>query len=232
MELWPFLFLLIVFYSTATFFNDCISFFKTFSSSQDKYSVLRTQDTKIIPTCSRCSSVPNLDWSWRVLKISSQFNSTTECEVDNLILNSSQLFIPASALESDTLYKIQLNTTSLTRSISEYSSFEFRTNDLPRGGYCNTKPYESQTLLNAFQTSCYAWYDRDQPLSYEYWYSTDGAKYGLFFSGEGPASGVTFLKPGLPERGFVISVKVIIKDSLGESTVLFLTVKVSSCNAV
>ena len=177
--------------------------------------------------CPRCSSVPDLAWSWRVLKILSHLNSTTRSEVENLILNASELFLPANTLQSNTLYKIQLNATSYASNVRGYLSYELRTNDVPRRGFCDIKSYESTTLLNAFQTSCHAWYDRDQPLEYEFWYSIDGLKYSLFYRGENPASGKTFFRTGLPERDYMISVKVIIGDAWGESTVRFLTIKVS-----
>ena len=189
--------------------------------------MFHSEDFEILPLCPQCSSIPDLHWSWRVLKICSQLNSTTQCEVDNLVLNSSQLSIPANTLQPDTLYKIQLNATSYARNLSGYCSYEFQTNDVPRAGYCDVKSHKSATLLNAFETTCYAWYDRDQPLNYEYWYSTDGAIYTLFYRGELPTTGLTFFKAGSPERGFVINVKIIINDRLGESTIQFLNIKVS-----
>ena len=216
-------------FKTVTPFRDSI-FLHLSSYQGNKQSVVlsSSKDTKIIPLCPRCSSIPQLHWSWRILKISHQLNSTTECDFDKLILNSSQLLIPASTLQPGTLYKIQLNATSYTQNINGFWSYQFQTNDNPRSGYCEVQSHDSATLLNAFETSCYAWYDRDRPLNYEYWYSTDGDRYALFYRGKLSTSGLTFFKAGLPEQGFIINVKIVIEDSLGESTVQFLTVKVSS----
>ena len=155
-----------------------------------------------------------------------ELNSTAKYALHNLIVNSSVLFLPANILQHDTSYKVQLNVTNLTRNITGYSSYEFKTNDVPMDGFCDVQPYESAGILNAFQTSCYAWYDRDQPLTYEYWYAVDGVNYTAFYRGKKPVSGQTFFEEGTPERNFEISVKVIIKDALEEQTMVHLTVKV------
>lgn len=209
-------------------FTPFVMIFFTFSSSQGNLNpTFHTKDTHIFPLCSRCSSIPYLVWSWRILKISSHLNSTREYEVDNITLNSSKLFIPANTLQPDTLYNIQLNVTNRPRNTSEHSSYELRTNDIPRAGYCEVRSADSTTLLTSFRANCYAWYDKDQPLSYEYLYSIDGTIYNVFFRGETPTSGPTFFEAGLMERDFLVIIKVVIKDSLGEATVLFLTVEVS-----
>ena len=208
--------------------NNPVTLLYTFSSSQaNENSIFHTKDTEIIPRCLQCQSIPDLVWSWRVLEISSHVNFTSESEVENLILNASELFLPANILQPNSLYKILLNATSYAGNVSGYLSYELRTNDIPRNGYCDIKSFESKTLLNAFQTSCHAWFDRDTPLTYEYLYSIDELEYSLFYRGQRPDSRRTFFKTGLPERDYRISVKVIIWDGLGESTVQVLTVKVS-----
>ncbi|XP_028413115.1 uncharacterized protein LOC114535974 [Dendronephthya gigantea] len=195
------------------------------SSQANKHFVLSTKEVKIISLCSRCPAIPDLTWTWRVLKISSKPNSTKEDEVNGLNVKSRNLYIPPNALQPDSLYKIQVNTTSLALNISGYVVYDLRTNDVPKYGFCNIETHESFTPLKAFQTVCRSWYDKDQPLSYEFWYSNDGVNYSLFYNGLTPDSGKTFLKPGKAERGYVVSVKVVIKDYLGESTVQILPVE-------
>lgn len=208
--------------------NNPVTLLYTFSSSQEnENSIFHTKATKIIPLCPQCQSIPDLVWSWRVLEISSYVNFTTESEVENITLNASELFLPANILQPNSVYRILLNATSYAGNVSGYLSYELRTNDIPRSGYCDIKPFESKTLLNAFQTNCHAWFDRDTPLSYEYLYSIDELEYSLFYRGQHPDSRRTFFKTGLPERDYRISVKVIIWDGVGESAVQVLTVKVS-----
>ncbi len=92
---------------------------------------------------------------------------------------------------------------------------------------CFVTPSEGFAVETIFNITCVGWHDEDKPLTYEFRYNTS---VGLVINYPNARIGMNTLSTNLPvgskEDDFALRVDVYIKDSLGDSTISRVSVKV------
>ena len=111
-----------------------------------------------------------------------------------------------------------------------FSTLKITVNKRPENGNCTTLPSEGNPLEPTFTLNCEGFTDEDEPLIYEFFYSTspDGEKKSLGSGLEKFRESVSF-PSGLQDHEFNLTLHAKVTDNLGAATEVKFTenVKVS-----
>ncbi|XP_022810198.1 uncharacterized protein LOC111347198 [Stylophora pistillata] len=135
-------------------------------------------------------------------------------------INATNMIIKKNSLQPSSKYALKL-TVIPSLGMVGFAVLEFETAGQPHGGYCKPSVTIGFSLETTFSFECFEWKDKSTPLTYEFRLGDEPISYGT-----SSRSVSTVLYSGLPENNYLLSIKVIIKNSVGVAVWEKLSVKV------
>lgn len=130
-----------------------------------------------------------------------------------------------NTLEGGRQYRIEV-TASRQIGPKGLASEVFNVNSPPFGGKCDVSPRVGHVLMTKFNFRCVDWKDPDEPLSYQFLFSSNGGPQTLLYYGAKPE-----IQEGLPlgssSANYTQDIEIRIADRLGAKTNFYLSVEVS-----
>lgn len=164
------------------------------------------------------------EYIWQLMKVDADSKQLELIPIlpnmTSTAINATNMIIKKNSLQPSSKYALKL-TVIPSLGMVGLAVLEFETAGQPHGGYCKPSVTIGFSLETTFSFECFEWKDKSTPLTYEFRLGDEPISYGT-----SSRSVSTVLYSGLPENNYLLSIKVIIKNSVGVAVWEKLSVKV------